>query len=178
LKTAKIVILLAILVIIAINIPYLLFYTIVEVKSATDNITTKCSAINSNFVLYGNYFVRPILLGILPGTVLIITGLLTYRNITSIANIQLRGTFQRSLTSMILVQIIVVVMPIIPFATIDIYQTVTSSMVKTPYRLAQETLAMPRISRCTWFRHHLIDKILYTLLWVVFVKIIEIIVLV
>jgi hypothetical protein len=141
LNTAKIAILISVLVIIANNIPYLLFYTIVQVTTATGNTTTRCSLINPSFVLYGNYFLRPVLLSILPGTILIITGLLTYRNITSITGVQLRSTLQRNLTSMILMQIFVVVIPIIPFATINIYQTVTSSVVKSSYRLAQETLA-------------------------------------
>jgi hypothetical protein len=42
---------------------------------------------------------------------------------------------------MILLQIVTVVIPIIPFATINIYQVATSSIVKSSYRLAQEALA-------------------------------------
>jgi len=41
---------------------------------------------------------------------------------------------------MILLQIVVVVIPLIPFATINICEIVTSSVVKSSYRLAQETL--------------------------------------
>jgi len=69
-----------------------------------------------------------------------ITGWLTYCNITSIAGIQLCSTFQQSLTLMILLQIVTVIIPIIRFATISIYQIITSTMVKSSYRLAQEAL--------------------------------------
>ncbi|UJR19842.1 hypothetical protein I4U23_022975 [Adineta vaga] len=140
LSRARIAIAVATLIIVAHNIPYLLFYTIIESKTAAGNITTRCSVVNTDFVLYGNYIIRPVLLSILPGTILILTGSLTYRNLTSITVAHLRGTFQRSLTSMILLQIIVVIIPIIPFATINLYQTVTSSAVKTSDRIAQETL--------------------------------------
>ncbi|CAF0939557.1 unnamed protein product [Adineta steineri] len=140
LSTAKLAISIAILVVIGHNISYLIFYTIIEVKTTTGNISTKCSVMNSGFVLYGSYFLRPVLLGVLPGTILIISGFLTYRNITSITAVQLRGTFQRGLTKMILLQIITVIIPIVPFSTFNIYQSITSSIVKASYRLALETL--------------------------------------
>ncbi|CAF0872563.1 unnamed protein product [Adineta steineri] len=41
---------------------------------------------------------------------------------------------------MILLQIITVIIPIVPFATFNIYQSITSSIVKASYRLALETL--------------------------------------
>ncbi|CAF2695347.1 unnamed protein product [Rotaria sp. Silwood2] len=41
---------------------------------------------------------------------------------------------------MILLQTVVVMIPIIPFAIINIYQVVTASIVKSPYRLSQEQL--------------------------------------
>ncbi len=84
------------------NVPLLLFYTIIEVKTITGDTTTVCSLINPGLGLYINYIIRPVFLSLLPGIILGVTGCLTYRNITSIAGIQLRGTFQRSLTSMIL----------------------------------------------------------------------------
>lgn len=140
LRTTKIAIAIATFIIVAHSVPYLLFYTITESKTATGNITTRCTIVDTGFVLYGNYVVRPILLSILPGTILIATGSLTYRNVTSITAVHLRDTFQRSLTAMLLLQIIVVVVPIIPFAAINIYQTATSSLVKTSDRLAQENL--------------------------------------
>ncbi|CAF1155357.1 unnamed protein product [Adineta steineri] len=136
-STGKIAIFIAILIIISINVPYILFNTIIQMQT-----TTKCSVINSNLVFYGNYFVRPILFSVIPGTVLSITGWFTYRNLTSIVGIQVRGTFQRSLTSMLLLQIIVVIIPIIPFAVMNIYQVITASVVKTSYRTAQEALVL------------------------------------
>ena len=140
LNTTKISILIATLVIVASNVPLAIFYTIIEVKTVTGSTIRTCSLINPGLVIYTSYVFRPFLLSILPGIILSITGWLTSRNITSIAVIQLRGTFQRSLTSMILLQIVVVIIPIIPFATITIYQILTSSMVKSSYRLAQEGL--------------------------------------
>jgi hypothetical protein len=141
LSAAKIATFIAILVIIASNVPFLFSFTIIEVKTGRGNTTTICALISPDLVIYVNYIIRPVLLGILPCAVLGITGWLTYRNIKSITSIQYHGTFQRSLTSMILLQIITVIIPIIPFATINVYQVATSSIVKTSYRLAQETLA-------------------------------------
>ena len=142
LSIAKMATIIAIPIIIASNVPFLVFYTIIEIQSTPDNITTMCSPVNPNLVLYVNYFLRPIVLSILPGTILCITGWLIYRNIALIARIQLRGTFQRSLTSMVFLQIITIIIPIIPFATFNVYQAITSSMVKTSYRLAQEALVL------------------------------------
>ena len=141
LRASKIALMLAVLLIIGMNIPYLVYFTIVETKTASGNITKRCSLTNANFVLYGNYVLRPIFCSILPGTILMSTGFFTYRNITSITAVRLRGTFQRNLTSMILLQIFVVVIPIIPFATMNIYLTITSSVIKTAIQVAQETLA-------------------------------------
>lgn len=140
LRTAKIAVLIAIPLIVSIHVPFLLFYTIIEIKSVTGNTTTQCSNVNPGWVLYGSYFLRPVLCSILPATILGITGWLTYRNITSIIGIQLRGKFQRSLTSMIFLQIVAIIIPIIPYATTNVYQVITSSMVKSSYRLARETL--------------------------------------
>ncbi|CAF4959401.1 unnamed protein product [Rotaria sp. Silwood1] len=142
LSTVKMAIIIVIPIIIASNVPFLFFYTILEVKSATGNITTRCSSINPGWTLYISYFVRPILLSILPGMILCMSGWLTYRNIISITGIQLRGTFQRSLTSMVFLQNVIVLIPIIPFATFNVYQIITSSIAKTPYRLAQEALIL------------------------------------
>ncbi|CAF4224265.1 unnamed protein product [Adineta steineri] len=142
LSTAKIAVIIATTVIFASNIPLLVFETIIDVKSATGNLTQTCVIINADLTTYINYILRPVLLGILPGTILSITGWLTYRHINSIAGIQIRGTFQRSLTSMILLQIVAVFIPIIPFSTVAIYQLITSSVVKSSYRLAQEALAL------------------------------------
>lgn len=141
LSTTKIATLISILVIFASNIPLLLFSTIIQVKTSIGSTTTVCAIINPDLVIYLNYILRPVLLGLLPCIILSTAGWLTYRNITSITGLQLRGTFQRSLTSMILLQIVTVVIPIIPFATINIYQVATSSIVKSSYRLAQEALA-------------------------------------
>jgi hypothetical protein len=141
LSTVKIATAIAILVIIASNVPFLLFFTIIEVKTGVNNTIIVCVLNNPDLVVYVNYIIRPVLLGILPTAILSIFGWLTYRNITSITSIQQRGTFQRSLTSMILLQIITVIIPIIPFATVNVYQVATSSIVKTSYRVAQETLA-------------------------------------
>lgn len=128
-STAKITALIAILIIIAINIPYLIFSTIIETRTSTNSTMTVCSLINPSLDLYIDYFVRPILIGILPAIILSVMGSLTYCNIMSITNVQRRGTFQRGLTSMILLQIITIVIPIAPFATMNIYQTITSSSV-------------------------------------------------
>lgn len=141
LVSAKIAIFITVSVLISMNIPFLIYYTIVQSNTSSGSIITRCSVVDANFALYTNYIVRPVFLGLLPGGVLIIIGLLTYRNITSLTNAHVRGTFQRTLVSMIFLQIIVVVIPIVPFAVFNIYQTLSSSITKSSYQLDQETLA-------------------------------------
>ncbi|CAF1504934.1 unnamed protein product [Adineta steineri] len=138
--TAKIAVLIATLVITSINIPIVIYTTITETTSSTGVITRKCSVVNPTFVIYQNWVLRPILPGILPGIILGITGWLTYRNVASATGQQLRDTFQRGLTTMILIQIIVIVIPLTPFSTMIIYQSLTASVPKSAYRVAQETL--------------------------------------
>ncbi|CAF4801769.1 unnamed protein product [Rotaria sp. Silwood1] len=122
------------------HLPLLLFYTIIEVRTGTGKITHTCSIINSGLLIYVSYIYRPVILSILPGTILAIFGWLTYCNVTKLHSTQRRCSFQRGLTSMVLLQTIVVMIPIIPFAIINIYQVVTSSIVKSDYRLSQEQL--------------------------------------
>ncbi|CAF1582128.1 unnamed protein product [Adineta steineri] len=138
--TAKIALLISIVVITSINVPILIYTTITETTSSTGVITRKCSVVNPDFVIYQNWVLRPILPGILPGIILGITGWLTYRNVASATGQQLRDTFQRGLTSMVLLQIIVIVIPLAPFAIMSIYQPLTASVPKSAYRVAQETL--------------------------------------
>lgn len=113
------------------NTPYAIFFIVVN---------GRCILTNPNLAQYGNYVVRPLLLSLLPGAILITTGSLTYHNITLINRIRMRDSFQRSLTSMLLLQSFLTVIPMLPFAITNIYQTATASVAKSPYRLAQETL--------------------------------------
>lgn len=99
LNTAKITIGIVILIIITINIPYLISFTIIEVTTVPSRITTRCWLINPALVSYGNYFLCPVL----PEIVLIITGLLTYRNITAIATFNIYQTVTSSKSSEIIV---------------------------------------------------------------------------
>lgn len=138
LRMAQISLSIAMIVIMGSNVPLLVDFEIIEIRTATSNISTVCAIVSSGLNVYITYFIRPVLLTILPAIILSLTGWLTYQNATSMTQLQRRSSFQRTLTTMILVQIIAVIIPMIPFATITVYQMITSSTVKTPYRLAIE----------------------------------------
>ncbi|CAF2754142.1 unnamed protein product [Rotaria sp. Silwood2] len=67
---------------------------------------------NQAFVNYQTYFAFPVYYGLLPSTILTITGLLTYRNTNKLQTGRQRKLVQRQLTKMMLIQI-----PIILFST-------------------------------------------------------------
>ncbi|CAF0989810.1 unnamed protein product [Adineta ricciae] len=140
LKTAKLAILIATSVIMLTHIPFIVFYHIIQVNNSNDNVIYQCSGTNAAWTSYVNYFTRPMLGSIMPGTVLAVTGWRTYLNIKSRMLVHLGGTFQRGLTSMILLQSILIIIPVVPFSIIVIYQIATTSTNKTAYRLAQETM--------------------------------------
>jgi hypothetical protein len=74
LSTAKIATLIASLVIMASNIPFLLYFTILQTKTSTGSTATVCSLVSSCALAYVNYILQPVLLSLLPGIILIITG--------------------------------------------------------------------------------------------------------
>jgi hypothetical protein len=69
-----------------------------------------------------------------------VSGWLTYRNINSLSAVHQRGSFQRSLTAMTILQIIAVVIPTTPYVVVNVYQAVTSSITKSSHQLALENL--------------------------------------
>jgi hypothetical protein len=146
LTTAKLATFIALLVTAIINIPYLVFYSVVEVKSINGSISTTCSLTSTSLVLYGSYFFRPVLLGLLPIAVVGIVTWLTYQNISAFTNAQTRGALQRRLTLMVFAQIFLMLVATLPYAIAYAYQAITLSTVKTSYRVAQETLALDIIN--------------------------------
>ncbi|CAF1021544.1 unnamed protein product [Adineta ricciae] len=141
LKTAKLAIVIATSVIMLIHIPFIAFYHIIQVNNSNGNVIyQQCFGTNTAWNSYVNYFTRPMLGSIMPGTVLAVTGWRTYLNIKLRMLVHPGGTFQRGLTTMILLQSILIIIPVVPFSIIIIYQIATTSTSKTAYRLAQETV--------------------------------------
>jgi hypothetical protein len=90
---------------------------------------------------YTGFFLRPVLIGLFPISLLSIFGILTYRNMKLMQ--QIRRSEQRSLIKMLLLQVIICVWGTFPYSTLYAYQAITALIeTKTTFELAQETLAL------------------------------------
>lgn len=80
---------------------------------------------NIGFTRYASYFNLPIVWGFAPITVLIIFGILTYRNVSLLKNVRARERAQQHLTSMILLYIIFIIIGTLPYAFYYMYSAIT-----------------------------------------------------
>ena len=102
---------------------------------------TSCSLIpNQAFLNYQIYVSLPIYLGAFPAGTLIITGLLTYRNLTKLQNDRQRQLIQKQLTIMMLIQIPVVLCSMLPYVVFITYSSMTSTYPKSAYQRSVESL--------------------------------------
>ena len=102
---------------------------------------TSCSLIpNQAFLNYQIYVSLPIYLGAFPAGTLIITGLLTYRNLTKLQNDRQRQLIQKQLTIMMLIQIPVVLCSMLPYVVFMTYSSMTSTYPKSAYQRSVESL--------------------------------------
>ncbi|CAF3769878.1 unnamed protein product [Rotaria sp. Silwood1] len=93
---------------------------------------------NQAFVNYQIYFAFPIYYGLLPSTILIITGLLTYRNTNKLQIRRQRQVVQKQLTSMMLLQIPIILFSTLPYIIFTEYSIFTATMTKTANQKAIE----------------------------------------
>ncbi|CAF1593528.1 unnamed protein product [Rotaria sp. Silwood1] len=124
---------------ISIFIPYLIYVDIV--KNPTTGLIS-CTLIirNEVFSIYQNYIVLPICYGLLPSTILIITGIMTYRNTNKLQIGRQRELIQKQLTSMMLIQIPIIIISTLPYVTFTEYTILTATVNKSADRRAIEIL--------------------------------------
>ncbi|CAF3526466.1 unnamed protein product [Rotaria sp. Silwood1] len=119
-------------------VPYLVYTEILQ-----NPITGVIScALNQNeaFANYLIYFAFPVYYGLLPSTILIITGIMTYRNTTKLQLGRQRQLIQRQLTSMMLILIPIILFSTLPYVVVTEYIILTATITKSADRRAAELL--------------------------------------
>ncbi|CAF3536191.1 unnamed protein product [Rotaria sp. Silwood2] len=119
-------------------IPYLFYVDLV--KNPTTGLTICNLARYDAFSISQNYFVFPVCCGLLPSTILIITGLMTYRNANRLQIGRQRESFQKQLTSMMLIQIPIIILSTLPYVIYTEYTILTVKLSKSDDRRATELL--------------------------------------
>jgi hypothetical protein len=108
------------------GIPYLFFFQITTLSSGQ----LSCTYINPGFRIYFLRFYLPVLMGCLPISIMIIFGLLAFRNIRTLTSRQVnfvRLSRDRQLTAMALSQIVVQLITSVPYIIVNIYSQNTTT---------------------------------------------------
>ncbi|CAF0948454.1 unnamed protein product [Rotaria sordida] len=96
---------------------------------------------NQAFTNYQIYFAFPVCYGLLPSIILIITDLLTYRNTNKLQIIRQRQIFQKQLTSIMLIQILIILFSTLPYVIFFAeYSIFTAKMAKSTNQRAIELM--------------------------------------
>lgn len=107
--------------------------------------SSSCSLTNSFALNYTGFFLRPILIGILPITIMSIFGSLTYRNLKK--SHHRRRLEQQTVCKMLLFQTIVYILGTLPYASFYAYQSITSVLhAKSSDERARENFALDFIN--------------------------------
>ncbi|CAF3338371.1 unnamed protein product [Rotaria sp. Silwood2] len=118
------------------SIPYLVY---LELLPSSTTGSTSCSLVrNDVFSNYQKYFAFPVYYGLLPSIILTIAGLLTYRNTTKLQIGRQRQVVQKQLTSMMLIQIPIILFSTLSYVIFTEYSTFTATMVKSTDQKAVE----------------------------------------
>ncbi|CAF1359673.1 unnamed protein product [Adineta steineri] len=113
------------------SIPLALFSSLTQLSDGS----IACVFINNlGFIRFASYFNLPLIWGMVPITILITFGILTYRNVSLLRNARNRDAAQRHLTSMILLHIIFIVFGTLPYAFYYTYSAITLFTAKTTGR--------------------------------------------
>ncbi|CAF0938320.1 unnamed protein product [Rotaria sordida] len=120
------------------SIPYLI-YAELSYNSKTGLISCLL-LINTAHANYLRYVALPVYLGLFPSMILIITGLMTYRNTNRLQILRQRQLLQKQLTSMMLTQIPIILFSTLPYIIFTEYTAVTSTIIKSTDQKAVERL--------------------------------------
>ena len=139
LSTARISILVSIIFWVCHATPNLIFANLLP--SSTANSTFVCSITPDQILSnYQTYFSLLVYLGVLPTSILISTGVLTYRNTSKLRLDYQRELIQKQLTNMMLIQIPVILISTVPYIAFSEYRALTSKQTKSASRREIENL--------------------------------------
>ncbi|CAF1081557.1 unnamed protein product [Didymodactylos carnosus] len=145
--TSKCIILCCIPICLLMNVPTLIFYDIYSIADTQ----LVCLSVSINYNNYVSYVYSPVFIGVLPFLLMVLFGILTYGNIkrigrrqvvpSTITNTMTGGASVQSissrradvqLTSMILMNLIVVLISVFPYSAYNIYSAITLNFTKDP----------------------------------------------
>jgi hypothetical protein len=101
-----------------------------------------CVTTDGTYALFRNYFIVVGLYLVIPVMTISVFGFLTYRQLQKL-NVQQRRSLSaltKQITQMVLFEITIVLIFVTPYALATIYFVVTANMIKSVYRLAQESV--------------------------------------
>lgn len=133
-SSARIIILVSVILWCSINIPVLFLYNVYP-KS---NGSTVCTVYSSVWSLYYTYFQSLVMLCLVPLSVYILFGILTRRNLR-IVN-QRHRSFSQQMTKMILLKVTAMALSLLIATVQIIYQSVTANIQKDALRNAQDNM--------------------------------------
>ncbi|CAF0793568.1 unnamed protein product [Adineta steineri] len=111
------------------SLPELIYGTIV--KNPYTGLTF-CSVISPQAHMnYRLYISLPVYLGLLPSIMLILTGLMTYRNTNKLQITRQREIIQKQLTKMMLIQIPIIICSTLPYVIFTEYTVFSATIIKT-----------------------------------------------
>ncbi|CAF4581966.1 unnamed protein product, partial [Didymodactylos carnosus] len=140
LSTARLVILLTIILWSGHGLPLLLLYNIYPVIQQNQT-TTVCSHNSTPYTLYNVYFVNLILFGLLPLSIMILFSLMVWKNMQKVGAVSsVHYRYDRQLTQMLLLQVTTIVISLIPYCAQTTYSAITMNEQKDSLHLARDTL--------------------------------------
>ncbi|CAF1115212.1 unnamed protein product [Adineta ricciae] len=111
------------------SVPYLVYAELIS-NSNTDSVS--CSLLpNKSYATYRTYVALPLYLGVFPAMILIVTGILTYRNTNHLRQGQQRQLIQKQLTTVMLLQTPCILLSTSPYVVFTVYLTLTTAVVKS-----------------------------------------------
>ncbi|CAF3998039.1 unnamed protein product [Rotaria sordida] len=129
LSTARLAIIIIIIFWFGHSVPYLVYAELLP--SLTTGLIS-CSFIpNKEFTNYRMYITLPIYTGLFPSLILVIIGIMTYKNINTLQINRQRQLLQKQLTSMMLMQIPILLFTILPYIAFTEYTLLTTTMIKS-----------------------------------------------
>jgi hypothetical protein len=101
-----------------------------------------CVTTNGTYALFRSYFIVVGLYLVIPVMTISVFGFLTYRQLQKLTAHQQRSlsALTKQMTRMVLFEIVIILIFVTPYALATIYFVATASMIKSVYRLAQESV--------------------------------------
>ncbi|UJR19157.1 hypothetical protein I4U23_022287 [Adineta vaga] len=160
LKTARISILVTIIIVFSIHVHSIVYYQTVYQPDRFGNITPSCSPEKSFYYTFLGLW-NMVVYSLFPSSLMLLFGLLTLRNIrqqrfiipvAADHNQMVRRT-DTQLLRMLLAQVLLIIIFTLPLSILQLYSSFTANFTKNALQLAVESLVIRTASVLTYFAH-------------------------